>query len=314
MAEPRTGAETRAVARKRRGNPITGWLVLDKAAGMTSLRAVGRVRHLLGAAKAGHAGTLDPLATGVLPIALGEATKAVPYLMDGLKCYRFSARWGQERDTDDAEGRVVETSDVRPSPSQIAEALPRFRGDIEQVPPVYSAVKVAGQRAYKVARGGGAPELRPRTVFVESLRLVEPEDQPPQADVSWFEMSCGSGTYVRALVRDLGRALGSRGCLDSLRRTRVGCLDETMAITLEKLEELVHSAPPHDYLLPLDAVLDDIPALAVTEPEASRLRSGQVIRVPSSKRGTVCVKAGGRPVAMAHIADGTLRPVRVFNL
>ncbi len=302
------------MARKRRGNPVTGWLVLDKAAGMTSSRAVGRVRHLLEAAKAGHGGTLDPLATGVLPIALGEATKAVPYLLEHLKCYRFSARWGQERDTDDAEGRVVETSDVRPTLDQIAEALPRFTGDIEQVPPAYSAVKVAGQRAYKIARGGGTPELRSRTVFVESLRLVTPPDTPAEADVSWFEMTCGSGTYVRALVRDLGRTLGSRACLDSLRRTRVGVLDEGMAITLEKLEELVHSAPPHDCLLPLDAVLDDIPALAVTEPEASRLRSGQVIRVPSSKRGTVCVKAGGQPVAMGYIADGALRPVRVFNL
>jgi tRNA pseudouridine55 synthase len=303
------------VARKRRGLPIHGWIALDKPLGMTSTQAVGKVRWLLNAAKAGHGGTLDPLATGILPIALGEATKAVAYAMDGEKKYLFTARWGEARSTDDAEGEVVDTSDKRPTIVEIKSALPEFVGDIVQMPPAFSALKVNGKRAYDLARAGQEVELKPRTVTVSALNLVTrdlPPDETP--DEVKFEVTCGKGTYIRALARDLARRLGTCGHLSELRRTQVGSLGEEQAICLDKLESMVHSAPPHTYLLPIATVLDDIPALAVTGFEADRLRCGQALRVPSSKQGTVYVMTDGQPVALARITEGELQPVRVFNL
>ena len=208
------------MARQRKGLPIHGWLILDKPQGMTSTKAVGRVRHLFGAAKAGHAGTLDPLATGVLPIAFGEATKTVPFAVEGNKVYRFTVRFGASTDTDDAEGKVMATSDKRPSSEEIAEMLPRFTGEIVQVPPRYSALKVAGERAYDLAREDQAFELAPRPAFIDSLKLIE----RPDADHCVIEAECGKGTYIRALARDLGEALGTLAHVAALRRTRVGQL------------------------------------------------------------------------------------------
>lgn len=304
----------RTLARKRKGAAISGWIVIDKAAGMTSTQVVGRVRRITGAAKLGHGGTLDPLATGILPIALGEATKVMPYIVDGLKTYRFTARWGEARTTDDAEGEVTQTSLARPTADRILSALPRFTGEVEQVPPDFSAIHVDGRRAYDLARQGRPVTLAPRVVHIKEIRLLSAAPGAEQLEQADFEMTCGKGTYVRSLVRDLGRELGCLGYLGALRRTRVGPFGESAANSLEKLEDLVHSSPPHDYLLPIETVLDDIPALTVTQSEAARLRNGQEVRVPSAKQGTVCVMAAGRPVAMGHVADGSVRPMRVFNL
>ncbi len=298
------------MARRRRGRPVNGWIVLDKPAGMTSTRAVSAVRRLLQAAKAGHAGTLDPLATGVLPIALGEATKAMAFVVDSGKSYRFSLCWGQERDTDDAEGSVVSESAARPERGAVEQALVPFVGDISQQPPAYSAIKVDGERAYDLARDGRPPALAPRMVRIDALRLVD--WQPP--DGAGFEMRCGKGAYVRAIARDLGRALGCFAHVTALRRTRVGPFDEGSAISLDKLQSFGHKEPPEGALLPVETALADIPALAVTGSEASRLKCGQAVRVPSSMEGTIYATADGRPVALAQISGGEVRPVRVFNL
>src|SRR5258706_8585020 len=219
------------MARKRKGSAVHGWVVLDKPQGMTSTQALSRVRRLFDAAKAGHAGTLDPLATGVLAIALGEATKTVPYAMDGEKLYCFTARWGEARDTDDAEGRCTASSDIRPSRQQILDALPHFIGEILQVPPSYSAIKVAGERAYDLAREGEEFSLGPRPIFVREARLIE----TPDPDHAIFELSCGKGSYVRSWVRDLALALGTLGHVSELRRLRVGPFSIESAISLEKL-------------------------------------------------------------------------------
>lgn len=308
------------MARRRSGLPIHGWIVLDKPLGMTSTAAVGVVRRLTGAAKAGHAGTLDPLATGVLPIALGEATKTIPYLVDAHKRYRFTIRWGIATETDDAEGAVSAESDRRPDRDEIERSLPAFIGTIEQTPPAYSAVHVGGRRAYALAREGNPPELAPRTVVIEALRLTD----VPDPDHATFEAECGKGTYIRALARDLARALGTVGHLVSLRRTQVGPFGEDRAISLDELGENGQSAPAFGHLLPVETALDDIPALAVTENEAGRLRNGQTIsllrktdldRVKSFSEGeTVLATAGGQPVALARYAAGEIRPFRVLNL
>ena len=301
------------MGRRKKGRPVHGWLVLDKPAGITSARAVSRVRALLCAAKAGHGGTLDPLATGVLPIALGEATKAVAYIMGASKTYRFTLRWGEERTTDDAEGEIVQVSDTRPTHDQIRAALPDFTGPIVQTPPRFSAVKIEGRRAYELARHGEAAPLKPRPVEVFRFDLVS-SSGPEDENSSDFEIECGKGTYIRAIARDLGRQLGAFGHVAALRRTCVGPFTEDRAISLDKLDELVHSPPPNGFILPVETALADIPALAVTGGEAKRLRCGQSLRVPSRKQGTVCVMAEGRPVALAELDKGTLRPFRVFNL
>ena len=298
------------MGRKRRGRPVHGWFILDKPLGMTSTKAVGKVRRAFDAAKAGHAGTLDPLASGILPIAMGEATKVVAMAMDGAKAYRFTIRWGEERDTDDAEGAVIAESGERPTAAEIEAALPQFTGEIEQVPPAYSAIKVNGARAYDLARGGETPELAARLIRIDELHLLE----CPDADHAVLEMICGKGAYVRGVARDLGRVLGCRGHVSELRRTRVGDFDENMAISLDKLEDMGHKEALDDLLLPVEAALADIPALPVTGPEAERLRFGQAIRVPHSVEGTVYATTDGRPVALAEIHAGEVRPVRVFNL
>lgn len=219
------------MSRRKKGNPVHGWVVLDKPLGMTSTQAVGLVRRLFNAQKAGHAGTLDPLATGILPIALGEATKTVPYAVDGAKAYRFTVRWGAETDTDDSEGRIVRQTSERPLLPEIEAILPKFIGEVLQVPPAYSAIKVDGERAYDLARSGEQVELAPRSVFIDALRLVD----MPDADTSVFEAECGRGTYVRALARDMGRMLGCFGHVIALRRTRVGGFTVDNAVTADRL-------------------------------------------------------------------------------
>ena len=298
------------MARRRKGRPIHGWLVIDKPPGMTSARVVAKVLESTGAAKAGHAGTLDPMATGVLPVALGEATKTTAYVMGGAKVYRFTVRWGEARDTDDAEGVVSETSAARPDEAQIRAALPDFTGTISQVPPVYAAIKVGGQRAYALARQGETVELAPRQVTIDGLELLRVVD----ADHAAFEVVCGKGTYVRALARDLAARLGTVGHLSELRRTRVGEFRESDAISLDNLSALGHSAALFAHLRPIETALADIPALAMTEQQAGRLRHGQAVAVECEEPGLVRATADGRLVALAEVNDGTARPVRVFNL
>ncbi len=298
------------MARKRKGRPIHGWLNIDKPPGLTSARVVAQVLKLTGAAKGGHGGTLDPMATGVLPIALGEATKTASYAMDGYKTYRFTLRWGEARDTDDAEGAVTATSDVRPAEDAIRAALTGFTGVIDQVPPDYAAVKVDGRRAYDLARQGEAIELAPRPVTIHRLELMVMPDE----DHAVFEVDCGKGTYVRALARDLAVTLGTLGHLSELRRTRVGKFLERDAISLDKLGDLMHSAALSEHLRPVETALDDIPALAMTESQAIRLSQGQVVQVLGTEPGLVRVTADDRLVALAEVIDGNVRPVRVFNL
>jgi tRNA pseudouridine55 synthase len=308
------------MAAKPRGQPVHGWIVLDKPQGMSSAQAVAAVRRSLVAAKAGHGGTLDPLATGVLPIALGEATKTVAWAMAGRKTYRFSLRWGEARDSDDAEGRVIATSPVRPSATAIAAVLPRFIGLVEQRPPAFSALKLAGERAYRLARAGERPDLALRPVEILELRLTA----VPDNDHAVLEAVVGKGTYIRALARDLGTALGTFAHITALRRLAVGRFRIEDAIPLEILTALGHSASAIRHLLPVETALDDIPALALTEAEAHRLRCGQAVtplrpedraRIDQLGDGTtVCATTGGKPVALTEISAGGLRPVRVLNL
>jgi tRNA pseudouridine55 synthase len=306
------------MARRRKGSPIHGWLVLDKPQGMTSTKAVSKVRHLFDAQKAGHAGTLDPLATGVLPIAFGEATKTVPFAVDGDKQYRFTVRFGEATDTDDAEGAVVARSDVRPAHADIEAALPRFVGEISQVPPRYSALKVAGARAYDLARDDREFELAARPALIASLVLVT----MPDVDHCVLEARCGKGTYVRALARDLGQALGSLAHVTELRRTRVGPFSEKSAISLAMLEELGHSAAGREALFsalqPVETALDDIPALAISGQDAARLKRGQPVLLRGRDApildGPVYATSRGSLVAVGEVSQGELRPTRVFNL
>lgn len=315
------------MVRRRRGSPVHGWVVLDKPKGMTSTQAVARVRGLFDASKAGHAGTLDPLATGVLAIALGEATKTIPFAVDAPKQYRFVARWGEARDTDDADGKPVAFSEARPSQEQILGIIPKFTGELMQVPPVYSAIKVAGERAYNLARDGAPAELMPRPISIYGARLIEPTDR----DHAVFEVECGKGSYVRAWVRDIALALGTYGHVTELRRLRAGPFSVGTAISLETLEGFRHSSTALEYLRPIATALDGIPALAVTDPDSARLRSGNsiLIRAPlyarlmeqqaGSEQGRIegqtvyLSTAKGEPVALAEIAEGELRPFRVFN-
>jgi tRNA pseudouridine55 synthase len=269
------------------------------------------VKRLTGAHRVGHGGTLDPLATGVLPIALGEATKTTRFAIGLRKTYRFAVRFGEARSTDDAEGDVIATSAVRPTRAALEAALPRFTGEIEQVPPAFSALKVAGQRAYRAARHGQSLTLAPRRVWVERLTCLGAE-----VDDAEFEMVCGKGAYVRALARDLAQALGTVGYVSKLRRSAVGPFTEAAAISLETLQTVVHSAALARYLFPVEVVLADIPALTLTVDEANRLRNGQAIKaaVDAAKDGLVRVHCDERLIAIAAVADGLLKPVRVFNL
>jgi tRNA pseudouridine55 synthase len=289
---------------------VDGWLVLDKPVGITSTHAVSRLRRLFNAKKAGHAGTLDPLASGILPIAFGEATKTVPYVQEGEKAYRFTVRWGEETDSDDSDGRVVRVSPHRPGADQIVAALPRFTGTIMQTPPVYSAIKIAGERAYDIARDGETVVLKPRPVTILSLELVE-----TQSDFATFETQCGKGAYVRALARDLGRALDCFGHVVALRRTRVGPFYEADAITLSALEADPAASPAA--ILGVEAGLAEVPCVVVDRDGASRLRRGQslILRGRDAPIGGMAYAAcGGVVVAIGSVEAGELTPNRVFNL
>jgi tRNA pseudouridine55 synthase len=308
-----------AMARKRRGQPVHGWIVLDKPLGMSSSRAVGAVRRILDAAKAGHGGTLDPLATGVLPIALGEATKTVAYAMGSRKRYRFTLRWGEARSTDDGEGAVIATSAARPSREEILAALPAFEGTTLQRPPDFSAIKLAGQRAYDLARGGGNPVLAPRPIEIARLEFLG----MPDSDHAEFAAEVGKGTYIRALGRDLGLALGCYAHVTALCRVSVGRFTLDAAISLAKLEAVGHSPAASGHLLPIETALDDIPALALSGEEAEALRCGRVVTPlrPSDRAridllgdgATIRATSDGRLVALAAIDKGLIRPVRVIN-
>ncbi len=302
------------MARRKKGKAVSGWLVLDKPAGITSTQGVGAVRRLFDARKAGHAGTLDPLATGILPIALGEATKTVPYAVEGQKDYEFTVRWGAATDTDDAEGRIVATSEARPAPEEIEALLPVFTGEILQVPPAFSAVKIDGERAYDLARGGETVELEARPVHIEALALRG----CPDRDTATFAARCSKGTYVRAIARDMGRVLGCLGHVIALRRTRVGCFTEAHAVKLEELRAAAEDgeAALQRLLRPVEAVLDDLAALSVGHDDAARLLRGQPVLVRGQGAyapGPAYATCKGRLVAVGQIDRGEMRPTRVFN-
>ena len=302
---------------KKRGLPIHGWLVFDKPYGMTSTQAVGKTRWLFNAEKAGHGGTLDPLASGLLPIAFGEATKTVQWAMEGRKTYRFTARWGAETTTDDLEGEISNQSSSRPSKVILSRYCRSLQAAIQQAPPAFSAIKINGERAYDLARAGAAPEMQLRPVTTESLHLIA-----ASGEEAVFEVSCGKGTYVRSLARDMGRKLGCLGHVTALRRTAVGPFKEADMISLETLEELSHK-PDCDSSLQrllhsIATVLDGIPALAVMDQDAARLRQGQKVLLRGSKAPVSCeavlVRHDGRPLGICEISQGALQTRRLFNL
>jgi tRNA pseudouridine55 synthase len=311
------------MTRRAENAALHGWLVIDKPAGITSARVVAALKRATGA-KVGHAGTLDPLATGVLPLAFGEATKTAQFATAGRKCYRFRIRWGVATDTDDREGETVGESVARPDAASVIAALSRFTGTILQLPPAYSAIKVAGRRAYALARAGKAPELAARPVEIAELRLLG----MPDADHADFEASVGAGTYIRSLARDLAESLGTLGHIAELRRLRVGRFAEARAISLERAVALGHSLAASEHLLPIETALDDIPAFAVTAAEAARLRHGQRIPLRDPRErlsgdpidteritegAVVSARHDRLVVALTRIEDGALRPVRIIN-
>ena len=318
-ARPGGGRKPHRKQFKRDKRDVHGWVVLDKPVGMTSTHAVSVIKRLFSAKRCGHAGTLDPLASGALPIAMGEATKTAPFVMDGRKLYRFTVCWGEERDTDDAEGRVVAQSDARPTVEAIQAALPAYLGTIQQVPPRYSAIKIEGERAYDLARDGEVVELQARPVEIVRLELIE----IPDADHAVLEAECGKGTYVRSLARDIGRALGCYGHVSALRRTAVGPFAPESMILLEDLEALCHRAAAGeaslaDALMPVETALDDIPAVAVSRADAARLSRGQAVllrgRDAPNFHGTIAVTVAGQLLALADFEHGEIVPKRVFNL
>jgi tRNA pseudouridine55 synthase len=289
---------------------VDGWLILDKPVGITSTQAVSRAKRIFNAKKAGHAGTLDPLATGILPIAFGEATKTVPFVQDGRKAYRFTVRWGEETDSDDAEGALVQTSDERPDVASIKSIMQQFIGTIMQVPPSFSAIKVNGERAYDIARDGETVELAAREITIDSLDLIEASQ-----DSAVFEAHCGKGTYVRAIARDMGRLLGCYGHVIALRRTRVGPFLIEDAITLNDLEAT--EANPADALLSVEAGLTDLPCVVVDRNGAAQLRRGQSLILRGRDApfdGVAYAACGGVPIAFGQVEGGELNPSRVFNL
>lgn len=300
------------MARKRKGRDISGWLVVDKPAGPTSTAVVNKVRWALDAKKAGHAGTLDPDATGVLAVALGEATKTVPYITDALKAYEFTVTLGAATNTDDAEGEVIKTSDLRPDDATIKEALGQFIGDIEQVPPQFSAVKIDGERAYKRARDGEEMDLAARPLFVESLLLTD----RPDADHVTLEMVCGKGGYVRSIARDLGEALGCYGHVRELRRVWSGPFEAAKGLTIEQIEEMARTPELDEHLLPLEEGLCDLPEVKASAEGATRLRNGNpgMVIAHDVEYGDECwASFEGKAVAVGRFKSGELHPSRVFN-
>jgi tRNA pseudouridine55 synthase len=310
----------RPQSRQSRGRPINGWIILDKPQGITSAHAVARIKRILDAAKVGHGGTLDPLATGLLPIALGAATKTVPYIMDGTKLYRFTLKFGEARDSDDADGAVVATSDVRPDDAAIRAALSAFRGSIMQVPPAFSAIKVNGERAYDLARQGAPPALAARPAQIDRFELVERVD----ADHAVFEVASGKGVYMRSLARDLAQALGAVGHIAVLRRLAVGPFTIERAVTLDKLAEMGQEAGADpNFVLSVTTALADIPALALTSREIADLKQGLAIslvtlmgRIPEAANpddGLVRLMAEESCVALGRMAEGLLRTERFLQ-
>ncbi len=309
------------MGRRKKGQPVHGWVCLDKPFEMGSTEAVTRIRRLFDAQKAGHAGTLDPLASGILPIALGEATKTVPFMMEARKVYRFTINWGVSTDSIDREGEIIGRSDVRPGVEQVRAALPAFVGEIQQVPPAFSAIKVDGQRAYDLAREGVEVELKARAVTIHSAEVTD----APDADHVEIRILTGKGVYVRSLARDLAVALGAEGHVSALRREQVGPFSVENAVTLDSLEEMVHRGAASEGLLPVATALDDIPELAVTDQDAFSLRQGrsivllpgQVETLKGQLRGdtrTVSVFSGQTLVALGQLRAGRIEPDRVFNL
>ncbi|MBL8549950.1 MAG: tRNA pseudouridine(55) synthase TruB [Hyphomonadaceae bacterium] len=316
------------MGRRKKGDVVDGWVILDKPEGITSTDAVSAVRRIFNAQKAGHAGTLDPLASGVLPIALGEATKTVPFLVSADKSYLFTIRWGASTATQDREGEVIARSDVRPTASRISEALKAFVGEIDQVPPAYSAIKIDGERAYDLARAGEAIELEPRKVEVYGVELAE----TPEPDLATINLRCGKGFYVRALVRDLAAALGAEGHVHALRRTSVGSFHVDDAVPLDVLKELGHKGAASERLCPVETALADIPALAISGEDAFKLRQGRPIVLlphiaealrdkfkPRTISGQDASRAAlamceGKAVALGDVRAGRFKPTRVFHL
>ncbi|MCB1511579.1 MAG: tRNA pseudouridine(55) synthase TruB [Hyphomicrobiaceae bacterium] len=302
------------MARRKKGRRVHGWLILDKPREMTSTQAVGAVKRLFDAQKAGHAGTLDPLATGVLPIALGEATKTVSYAVDGTKAYRFTVRWGAETTTDDTEGEISAQSDKRPTKAEIEACLDSFRGPIMQVPPQFSAIKVEGHRAYDLARDGETLDLEAREVIIDELEIVD----MPDADTTEFAAVCGKGTYVRSLARDMGRKLGCHGHVIALRRTQVGPFHEDEAVSIDVLRELAETGASDTALRPVEDALDDLEHIPLSGTDAARIARGQAVimrgRDAPKVVGTAYVTAKGRLLALVEMERGEVRPVRVFNL
>jgi len=305
--------------RNKKGDKVDGWVNFDKPLGMTSTQAVGRIRRIMNGQKVGHAGTLDPLASGVLPIALGEATKTIPYIQDSLKTYEFTVTWGEQRSTDDAEGEVMLSSDNRPTREQIELALPLFMGDITQVPPKFSAIKIDGQRAYDLARRGEAVTVKPRHVYIEYLKLLDCD-----ADTAQFEMTCGKGTYVRSIARDMALHMDTYGYVSALRRTRVGAFHADDTISLAKIEDLEHIPAREAALQPVQVVLDDIPALGIKQNEVTSLRNGQALSLISRSDFQRIEDLGDTDEAVAVFQDQAIaiveidgpqvKPIRVFNI
>jgi tRNA pseudouridine55 synthase len=301
------------MGRTRKGRDISGWLVIDKPAGLTSTAVVNKVRWAMQAKKAGHAGTLDPEATGVLAVALGEATKTVPYITDALKAYRFTVRLGQATNTDDTEGEVISTSDQRPTDAQIKQALGSFVGDIMQVPPKFSAVKIDGQRAYKLARDGENVEIAARPLWVEELVMTDRDDD----DHVTLEMICGKGGYVRSIARDLGQSLGCFGHVRDLRRIWSGPFDAADGLTLEQIDHMAHSPDLDAHVRPISDGLVDLPEVRATAEGAARMRNGNPGMVLTSdvEYGDECwASLDGAPIAIGRYKSGELHPARVFNL
>ena len=321
--------------RRKKGIPIHGWINLHKPVGITSTQAVGKIRRALNAQKVGHGGTLDPLASGVLPIALGEATKTVNFIQDAIKTYNFTVTWGEQRSTDDAEGDVIQSSDKRPTRKEIESILSNFIGDIEQTPPQFSAVKIDGERAYDIARDGEHADIQSRTVYIESLGILEtPDMDTPEMSQTSFVCVCGKGTYVRSLARDMGLKLGCFGYISALERAKVGSLELKSAISLEFFEQMIDNPTQEKELngvvLPLQTVLDDIPVLALKDQEATRLKNGNGISLlskPDLERlerlgidwkadeiTTALVTYDNHAIAMVEIDGAKIQPVRVFNM
>ena len=301
------------MGRTRKGRDISGWLVIDKPAGLTSTAVVNKVRWAMQAKKAGHAGTLDPEATGVLAVALGEATKTVPYITDALKAYRFTVRLGQATNTDDTDGEVISTSDQRPTDAQIKQALGSFVGDIMQVPPKFSAVKIDGQRAYKLARDGENVEIAARPLWVEELVMTDRDDD----DHVTLEMICGKGGYVRSIARDLGQSLGCFGHVRDLRRIWSGPFDAADGLTLEQIDHMAHSPDLDAHVRPISDGLVDLPEVRATAEGAARMRNGNPGMVLTSdvEYGDECwASLDGAPIAVGRYKSGELHPARVFNL